>query len=78
MYISRAEVPLRMYEKHQYNTGIRVRKYVVIYVPTQKYKYSVIIDFDKILHNYYITREHKSRLYKVQKTSTHELKERIS
>ena len=66
-----------MYAKHQYNTGIRVRKYMVIYIPTQKYKYSVITYYDIILHNYYITKERKSRLYKVQKTRTHELKERI-
>jgi len=44
-----------MYAKHQYNIGVRVRKYVVIYIPTQKYKYSVITDCDIILHKYYVT-----------------------
>ena len=74
MYICRAIVPLCMYAKHQYNTGIRVRKYMVIYIPTQKYKYSVITDCDIILHKYYIIRKRKSRLYKIQKTRTYELK----
>jgi len=55
-YIRRAMVPSHMYAKHQNNTGIRVRKYVVIYIPTQKYKYSVITGCDIILHKYYITR----------------------
>ena len=45
-----------MYAKHQNNTGIRVRKYVIIYIPTQKYKYSVITDCHIILLKYYITR----------------------
>ena len=62
----------------RYNAEVRARKYVVIYIPTQKYKYSVITDRDIILHKYYITRKCKSRLYKVQKIRTHELKERIS
>ena len=77
-YKRRAIVPSRVYTNHQYNKGIRVQKYVVIYIPTQKYKYSVITDCDIILHKYYITRKLKSRLYKVQKIRTHELKERIS
>jgi len=67
-----------MYAKHQNNTGIRVRKYLVIYIPTQKYKYSVTTDCDIILHKYYITRKYKNRLYRVQKIKTHKLKERIS
>ena len=62
-----------MCAKHQYNTGVRARKYVVIYMLTKKYNYSVITDCDIILHNYYI-----SRLYKVQKIRTYKLKERIS
>jgi len=76
-YIHRAIVPSCMYAKHQYNIGIRVWKYVIIYIPTQKYKYPVITDCDIMLQKYYITRKHKSRLYKVQKIRTHELKERI-
>jgi len=67
-----------MYAKHQYNTGVRVQKYMIIYILIQKYKYSVITDCDIILHKYYITRKYKNRLYKVQKPRTHELKERIS
>ena len=77
-YICRAMVPSRMYAKHQYIIGIRVRKYVVIYIPIQKYKYSVITICDIILHKYYITTKYKSRLYRVQKIRTHELKEIIS
>jgi len=61
-----------------YNTRVRVRNYVIIYIPTQKYKYSIITDCDIILHKYYITRKRKSGLYKVQKIRTHEFKERIS
>ena len=72
-----AKIPLRIYAKHQYYTRVRVQKYVIIYISTQKYKYSVITDCDIILHNYYITKRLKSRLYKVQKIRTHELKERI-
>ena len=53
-------------------------KYVVIYITTQKYKYSVITVCDIILHKYYITRKYKSRLHRVQKIRTHELTERIS
>ena len=78
MYIRKAMVPSHMYAKHQYNIGIRVRKYVVIYIPIQKYKYSVITVCDIILHKYYITRKYKSRLYREQKIRTHELKEKIS
>ena len=74
-YIRSAKVPLRMYAKHHYNTEVRVQKYVVIYIPTQKYKYSVITECDIILHKYYITKKRKSRQYKVQKTRTHKLKE---
>ena len=77
-YICRALVPSRMYSKNQYNTGVRVWNYVIIYIPTQKCKYSVITDCDIILHKHYITRKYKSRLYKVQKIRTYELKERIS
>jgi len=39
-----------MYAKYQYNIKIKVRKYMVIYIPIQKYKYSVITDCDIILH----------------------------
>ena len=65
MYICRAIIPSRMYAKHQYNTGVRVQKYVIIYIPPQKYKYSVITDCDIILHKYYINKKRKSRLYKI-------------
>ena len=78
MYIRRVIVPSHIYAKNQYNIGIRVRKYMVIYIPTQKYKYSFITDCDIILHKYYITKKYKSRLYTVQKIRTDELKERIS
>jgi len=37
---------------------------VVIYIPTEKYKYIVITKSDTILQEYYITRKYKSTLYK--------------
>jgi len=36
---------------------------VVIYIPTEKYKYMVITESDTILQEYYITRKYKSTLY---------------
>ena len=36
---------------------------MVIYIPTEKYKYMVIIESDTILHEYYITRKYKSISY---------------
>ena len=61
-HMRRAKVHLRMYAKHQYNTRVRVRKYVITYIPTQNYKYSIIIDCAIILHNYYIIGRRKNRL----------------
>jgi len=36
---------------------------VVIYIPTEKYKYMVITKSDTILQEYYITRKYKSTSY---------------
>jgi len=36
---------------------------VVIYIPTEKYKYMVITESDIILQEYYIIRKYKSTLY---------------
>jgi len=36
---------------------------VLIYIPTEKYKYMVITESDTILQEYYITRKYKSILY---------------
>jgi len=35
-----------MFAKYQYNTRIRVRKYMVLYIPTKEYKYLVITECD--------------------------------
>jgi len=37
---------------------------VVIYIPTKQYKYLVIIEHNLISHQYYITKGHKSMIYK--------------
>jgi len=37
---------------------------MVIYIPTEKYKYMVITESDTILQEYYITRKYKSMIYK--------------
>ena len=36
---------------------------MVIYIPTEKYKYMVITESDTILQEYYITSKYKSTLY---------------
>ena len=36
---------------------------MVIYIPTEKYRYMVITESDKILQKYNITRKYKSTLY---------------
>ena len=36
---------------------------MVIYIPTEKYKYMVITESDTILQEYYITRKYKSTSY---------------
>ena len=35
---------------------------MVIYIPTEKYKYMVITEIDKILQEYYIIRKYKSTI----------------
>ena len=36
---------------------------MIIYIPTEKYKYMVISESDTILQEYYITRKYESTLY---------------
>ena len=64
-YIRRAEIPSYMYTKHQYMQESEYESKVIIYIPTEKYKYIVITELDPILHEYYITRRGKSMIYKV-------------
>jgi len=40
------------------------RSTVVIYIPTEKYKYMVITESDTILQEYYITRKYKVQYMK--------------
>jgi len=37
---------------------------MVIYIPTEKYKYMLITESVTILQEYYITRKYKSAIYK--------------
>jgi len=57
-----------MCDKHRYSTKVRVLKYVVLYIPPEKYKYSVIIDCDTILPEYYITKRRKIKFMKNENT----------
>ena len=36
---------------------------MIIYIPTEKYKYMVITESDIILQKYYITRKYKSTIH---------------
>ena len=54
-YIRRSEIPSRIYAKHQYMQETECGSTVVIYIPTEKYKYMVITESDTILQQYYIT-----------------------
>ena len=63
-YIHGAGIPSPIYFEHHYSTGVRVRKFVILYILT-KYKYSVITDYDLILHQCHITKRCKSMIYKI-------------
>jgi len=63
-YIHIAEIPLHINAKHQYIKESKCESTVVIYIPTEKYKYIVITENDTILQEYYITKEYKSTIYK--------------
>ena len=63
-YIRRSEIPSRIYVKHQCRQESEYGSTVVIYIPTEKYKYIVITESDTILQEYYITRRYKSTIYK--------------
>ena len=56
-YIRRSEIPSCIYAKHQCKKESEYGSTVVIYIPTEKYKYMVITDSDTILQEYYITRK---------------------
>ena len=43
-----------MYAKHQYRQELEYESTIVIYIPTEKYKYMVITESDTILQEYYI------------------------
>ena len=45
-----------MYTKHQYMQESVCESTVIIYIPTKKYKYTVIVKHDPILHEDYITK----------------------
>ena len=62
-YIRRSEIPSCIYAKHQYRQESECGGIVVIYMPTEKYKYIVITESFIILQKYYITRKYKSTLY---------------
>ena len=61
--ICRSEIPSRIYAKHQYRQESEYGSTVVIYIPTEKYKYMVITESDIILQEYYITRKYKSTIH---------------
>ena len=50
-YIRRSEIPSHIYAKHQYRQESECGSTVVIYIPTEKYKYMVITEGDTILHH---------------------------
>ena len=62
-YMHRSEIPSRIYAKHQYRKESECESTVVIYIPTEKYKYMVISESDTILQEYYITRKYKSTIH---------------
>jgi len=62
-YIRRSEIPSRIYAKHQYRQESECGSTVVIYIPTEKYKYMVITESDTILQEYYNSRNIKSTSY---------------
>ena len=48
-YIRGSEIPSCIYAKHQYREESECGSTVVIYIPTEKYKYMVIKESDTIL-----------------------------
>ena len=79
-YIRRSKIPSYIYTKHQYRQESEYGSTVVIYIPTEKYKYMIITESDTILQEYYITRKYKNTLYEeiyIQKLrGAHEQQER--
>ena len=49
MYIRKSKILSRIYAKHQYRQESEFESIVVIYIPTEKYKYVVITESDTIL-----------------------------
>jgi len=62
-YIRRLKIPSCIYAKHQYKEESECENTVVIYIPTEKYKYIVITKSDTLSQEYYITRKYKSIFY---------------
>ena len=60
-YIHRSEIPSRIYAKYKQDS--EYESTVIIYIPTEKYKYMVITESDTILQEYYITKEYKSIIH---------------
>ena len=58
-YIRRSEIPSRIYAKHQYMQESECGSTVVIYIPTEKYKYMIITESNTKLQEYYITQNTK-------------------
>ena len=58
-YIYRPGIPSYIYAKHQYgkNQSIKIRG--ALYIPTYQYNYKVIIGYDTILQEYYVTDRRK-------------------
>ena len=50
-YIHMVEIPSHMYAKHQYIQELEYGSTLVIYIPKERYKYTIITERDPILHN---------------------------
>jgi len=48
-YIHRSKISLRIYAKHLYSQESKYGSTVIIYIPTEKYKYMIITKSDTIL-----------------------------
>ena len=50
-HIRRAKIPSHIYAKHQYRQESECGSTLVIYIPTERYKYVVITECDTILQD---------------------------
>ena len=53
-----------IYTKHQYRQELEYGSTVILYIPTILNKYTIIIERDLILQEYYITKRFKIMIYK--------------